>query len=121
MPPAEQALATAQRDQGPVGAHRAVLRVNRLVPDLVRVPNDEIVPVRHLHLRQGLGVHHLVLADDLVEREDVGGERVKLVVGQRFRDREGHRPAHDVACRNRIPNVRPTDQHIATLFTPAAS
>jgi decaprenylphospho-beta-D-ribofuranose 2-oxidase len=26
MPPAEQALATAQRDQGPVGAHRAVLR-----------------------------------------------------------------------------------------------
>src|SRR6516165_6023906 len=42
--------------------------------NLVRSPDDKIVPVRHLHLRQGLGVHHVVLADDFVEREDIGAE-----------------------------------------------
>src|SRR6266481_3087643 len=53
--------------------------------NLVRSPDDEIVPVRHLHLRQGLGVHHVVLADDFVEREYIGAERVEFIVGQRFR------------------------------------
>ena len=38
--------------------------------DLVLVPDDEIIPVGHFHSRQAVGVHHLVLADDLVEEEN---------------------------------------------------
>src|SRR5689334_5961322 len=51
--------------------------------DPIRIRHGEIVPVRHLHLWQGLGVHHVGLADQLVDAEQVGGERVDLVVVER--------------------------------------
>src|ERR1700747_2647203 len=44
--------------------------------------DDEAVPVWHLHLGQSLGVHRVVVADELVQREDIGGQRVDLVVRQ---------------------------------------
>src|SRR3989442_14178388 len=44
--------------------------------ELVREADDESVPVRHPHLRQRLGAHRIVLADELVERENVGGQRI---------------------------------------------
>src|ERR1700704_4988945 len=48
---------------------------------LFGVPADERVAVRHGHLRQGFGVHHVVLADDLVARENIGRECIDLVIG----------------------------------------
>jgi hypothetical protein len=64
-------------------------------------PDDEVVGVRHLHLRQGLGVDHIVRADDLVLLQDERRQRVDLVVGQRLRGRPGHRPAREVEDRRR--------------------
>src|SRR5262249_34837424 len=48
--------------------------------DLVGKPDDESVPVRHLNFRQRAGVHHVVLADDLVEVEEISGCRINFVV-----------------------------------------
>ena len=63
------------------------VRVPLAAPSLsnpIRKPHDEAVAVRHLHLWQRLRVHGVVLADQLVEREDVGGQRVDLVDGAAF-------------------------------------
>ena len=51
---------------------------------LFRVLADETVPVGHLHLGQRVRVHHVVFADDLVEREDVSGQCVDFIVGERL-------------------------------------
>src|SRR5258708_16173535 len=53
--------------------------------NLVRSPDDEIVPVRHLHLRQGLAVHYVVLADHFVTRENIVTRRVEIIARQRLR------------------------------------
>src|SRR5262249_31771704 len=66
---------------------------------LLRVSADEAVPVGHLHFGQALRVHHVVLADDLVERQDVGGERVDRVVRKRLRLLPRHRPPGEVEDR----------------------
>src|SRR6266568_9102445 len=69
-----------------------LLAMGFLQSNPVREADDEIVPVGHLHLRQRLRVHHIVLADELVEREDVGGQRIDFVIGVRPRLRPRHRP-----------------------------
>src|SRR5215510_16475734 len=43
------------------------------------------LPVRHDDLRQALGVHRLVFADDAVLEEQIGRERIHLVGLQRAR------------------------------------
>src|SRR6266849_4939172 len=63
---------------------------------LLRVLADETIAVRHPHLRQRLLVHRVVLADELVERKDVCGQRVGFVIGERLRLRPWHRPAREV-------------------------
>jgi len=45
----------------------------------VREPDDEIVPVRHFHLRQGLGVDLVVLAGQLVGRQK-SRQRIDLLI-----------------------------------------
>jgi len=74
--------------------------------DLVREPDDESVPVRHLYLRQCLGVHRVVLADQLVERENVSGQSVDFLVGERPWLLPRHR-ASDVVedCRRIGPEI----------------
>src|SRR5437762_4115448 len=49
----------------------------------VRKAGREAVAVRHLHLGQRLGVHHVVFADQLVQRQYVRSQRVGLVIGER--------------------------------------
>src|SRR5262249_12900344 len=63
---------------------------------LVRVLADEPVTVGHLHLGQRLRVDHVILADDLVEREDVGSQCVDFIVGECLRLLPRHRPARVV-------------------------
>jgi len=46
----------------------------------VREPDDEIVPVRHFHLRQGLGVDLVVLAGQLVGRQQKSRQRIDLLI-----------------------------------------
>jgi hypothetical protein len=46
---------------------------------LVRVLADKPVTVGHLHVGQCLRVHHVILADDLVEHEDVGSQCVDFI------------------------------------------
>src|SRR5262252_7934508 len=63
---------------------------------LVREADDEAVSVRHPHLRQRLGIHRLVLVNQLVEREYVGGQRVDFVVRERPGLLPGHRATDEV-------------------------
>ena len=67
----------------------------------IRKADDEIVVVRHFHLGQGLRVHHLILRDQIVGGEQVGAERVDLVVGERVRRRPRHGAADIVEQRRR--------------------
>ena len=39
----------------------------------------EVIPIWHLHLRQALGVHDLVLFDDAILVEQIGSQRVHLI------------------------------------------
>ena len=56
--------------------------------NLLRICRDEChkaIPVRHRYLRQCLGIHCVVLSDDAVELQDIGGYCIEFVIGQRFR------------------------------------
>ena len=75
--------------RAPIGDRRKLLFGDFFLVFL-RVLADESVPVGHAHLRQRLRVHRIVLADDLVEREHIGGQSVDLVVGERLRLRPWH-------------------------------
>jgi len=44
--------------------------------------HTKAVAVRHLHLRQRLRVHRIGLADDAIQLEDIGGDRINLVVAK---------------------------------------
>src|SRR5260370_15131540 len=77
----------------------AALQTAGALSMFIRIPADEAVPVRHLHFRQGLGVHRLVIADDLVAGENIGGQRIDLVAGQRLRLRPWHRAPCEVEDR----------------------
>src|SRR5262245_25254635 len=63
---------------------------------LVRKADDESVPVRHFYFRQRLRVHLIVLADEFVERQNVRGQSVDLVVGESLWLLPRHRPARKV-------------------------
>src|SRR5216110_513573 len=76
--------------------HRRPCESKQRPLDLVRKTDDESVAVGHAHLGQRFGVHRVVLADQLVLREDKGGERVDFVVGERARLLPGHRPPDEV-------------------------
>jgi hypothetical protein len=55
--------------------------------NLLRLCRDEChkaIPVRHAYLRQRLGIHRVVLSDDAVELQDVGGHCIEFVIGQRL-------------------------------------
>ena len=47
--------------------------------------DDEVVAIRHLHLRQRLRVHHLILWDEIVRREQIGAQLVDHVISERVR------------------------------------
>src|SRR5262245_2156984 len=74
---------------------------------LVRVLADEPVTVGHLHLGQRLRVDHVILADDLVEREDVGSQCVDFIVGECLRLLPRHRPARVVEVGRGIGPIVP--------------
>src|SRR5258706_4393065 len=76
------------------------LRISLL--DLVRKANDETVAVWHTHARQRVGVHRVVLADQLVEREQVSGQCIDLVVGKRLRLLPRHCTPNIIKNRRRI-------------------
>src|SRR5215470_3339573 len=71
----------------------------------IRIGQDEVVPVWHLYLRQGFCVHDVVLADQLVEGENVSSERVDLAVSERTRRVIRHRPADVVENRGSVSVV----------------
>src|SRR5438067_7217927 len=62
----------------------------------VREPDDEVVAVGHLHLGERLRIHDLALADDLVEREQIRGHGVGVIVAETPRHIERHRAADEV-------------------------
>src|SRR5437016_2633646 len=69
--------------------------------------NDESVPVRHPHFGQRLGIHRIALPDKLVERENVSGQRVNFLVGERPRLRPWHGAANVIEDGRRVgPEVR---------------
>ena len=70
--------------------------------DAIREPDDEVVPVRHLHLGQRGRVHLLILGDELVGRQDKGGQRIDLLIGQRTRLGPRHRAADEIEYRGGI-------------------
>src|SRR5258706_2761685 len=76
--------------------HRRLRKPRQRPLDLVRKTDDESVAVGHAYLGQRFGVHRVVLADQLVLREDVGGERIDFVVGERARLLIGHRPPDEI-------------------------
>jgi hypothetical protein len=49
---------------------------------LGRKADDESVPVRHLYFRQRLRIHLIGLADEFVERQNIRGQSVDLIVGE---------------------------------------
>src|SRR6202030_2927763 len=96
------------RDRGNDGGTKSVFRVACLQhvhsscgggafgSNSFRKSDDEIVPVGHLHFGQSLRVHHIIVADELVEREKIGGQRIDFVVFQRMRRVVRHGAAHEV-------------------------
>ena len=73
-----------------------------MVLNPIRKFYDEVVVVRHLHLRQGLRIHRLILRDQVVGREQVSADRIDLVVAQRMRRRPRHGATDIVEQRRRI-------------------
>src|SRR5262249_54207325 len=57
---------------------------------------DKTVAIGHLHLWKRVRVDHVVLADDSVEVEKIGGNSISLVVRQRFRFLVRHGGEHVV-------------------------
>src|SRR5262245_34987542 len=68
--------------------------------DLVRKLDDEILPVRHLHLRQAFGIHRIALTDEFVGGENISGERIDLIVAECARAGPRHRTAEVVKQRS---------------------
>ena len=55
----------------------------------IRDPSEGIT-IWHLYLRQTLGVEYCVLRDDIVDKEQIGRQRVDLISGERPLSIEGH-------------------------------
>src|SRR5258706_15445568 len=71
--------------------------------NLVRKANDETVAVWHSHAWQRCGVHRVVLADQLVECEQISGQGINFVVSKRLRLLPRHRTPNIIENRRRIP------------------
>src|SRR5258708_2424589 len=76
-----------------------------LARDPFRKTRNEAVAVGHLHFRQGLGVDRQFRIDQLVLRQDVGGQSIDVGVGKRARLRPWHCPSDVVEQRRRIGPV----------------
>jgi len=76
---------SGSRVGAPIRSDGAAIVIDGHPLDLVRKADDESVAVGHLYLRQRPRVHHIVLADDLVEPEEISGRRIDLVASQRPR------------------------------------
>ena len=64
----------------PIGpSFSLALRLWRCLPHIGSWVGHEPVAVRHLDQRQGFRVHDVLLADDAIDVEEVGGHRVRLV------------------------------------------
>ena len=84
---------------------RVALTAARDVSMLLGISADEGIPVWHLDLRQRIFVHSIVLADDLIERENVGGQRIDFVIGQRLWLRPRHGAPRKVEDRRRVRHI----------------
>src|SRR6516164_4322283 len=94
-------LATLWNRAGKLSPHRG----ENFDSVLFRIADDEAIAVRHLHLGQRLGVDYVFLADDLVKRENVGGDRVDLVVAERLRLLPRHGAPDEVEHRGGVGPV----------------
>ena len=84
----------APKASGKAGPSHRILLIERESPAqkisvFVREQINESVPVGHFDLRQRLRVHHVVVADDAIEPQDVRRHRIYFVIGERFRCRQG--------------------------------
>src|SRR3984893_4611774 len=68
----------------------------------IRKPDDEVVAIGHVHLRQGLRIHRIVRADQFVLRENVGRERVDFIIGERTRRLKRNGAANEIEDRRCI-------------------
>jgi hypothetical protein len=64
----------SSRGQGATAAWNHLERENGTKPSRFGIP----------HLWQWLRAHNVAVADDAVELQDIGGDRVELVIGQRY-------------------------------------
>jgi glucose/arabinose dehydrogenase len=70
--------------------------------DPVRKTQNEVIAIGHFHFWQGLRVHRVVRADQFIARENVGRQRVSLIVSQRMRHLRRHGPADEIKNGGRI-------------------
>ena len=68
-------------------------------------PDDEIIAIWHTHLRERGRIHFVVFTDQFVLREEKGDERIDLLVSERTRRGERHRPADEVEQRGGVGPV----------------
>src|SRR4051812_11645726 len=66
---------------------------------------DEAVPVRHLHSRERRLIQHVMLADDAVQKQEIGRRLVDLIRCQRAGMIEWHRAADVVPDGGRVRPV----------------
>src|SRR5262249_2288863 len=69
----------------------ASLRIVRLRAHVRSWIRDKAVAIRHLHFGQSLRIHDVVVANDAVEVQDIGGYRIDLGWFQETRFVEWHR------------------------------
>src|ERR1019366_2712482 len=76
-----------------------------------RPQRNEPITIRHLDLRQTLGVEDVALLDDIVSKEQKGRQSVNLVRPERSRLIWGHGTVGIVPYRRRKPPVTPNGRH----------
>ena len=88
-------------------------QINRPVPVAVssshsalgRIGADEAVAVGHLHLWQRVGIHHIVVGDEVVQPKDIGRDRIRFIAAERLRLRPRHCPWREVEDGRRVGPV----------------
>src|SRR5579864_4725908 len=78
-----------------------------LLPHIRPRIRHKAVAVRHLHLGQTLGVHHLIGRDDAVKIENIRYQRVYFRRLQQTRLVERHRPIDVIPHRRRVGPIAP--------------
>src|SRR5215471_19526607 len=92
-------MRTNNVDVHPDGGRRGALR------RFFQIETFEIVLVGHLYPRQALRIDGVALANDTVEMEQIGRDRIDLVVAQRLGRNQRHGSAHVIEDRCRIGPV----------------